>query len=142
MLQNIFKNDKGATLIEVLASLVILSIVLIGFFTMFTQSALMQNVTEDEVIATNLVRQGLEDVRELAGNTVEPGTYSNFNQDGLPQIPSVNTDGQFLTNPDHYLILEVEEEPVSSRLLKATISITDEEQNVKTQTYTYIEVDS
>ncbi|MFD2639234.1 prepilin-type N-terminal cleavage/methylation domain-containing protein [Piscibacillus salipiscarius] len=136
---SILNNQKGITLIELLSSLVILSIVLIGFFSVFTQSASMQNTNEEEMIATNLARVALEDVRDLNTDLLDLGTYTQFNQTSHPHITSVNSSGQFHKHPSFQLQLELSEEPDTSLWLAKILINKDGE--TLADTYTYIEVD-
>lgn len=133
-------NEKGMTLIELLGSLVILSIVLIGFFSVFTQSAKMQNANEEHMIATNLARTALDDVREMDTDALSLETYEQFNMTGFPQVPSVTQSGHFHTHPNHSLKLQLSEEPNSSLWLAKIIIFSNEK--ALTETYTYIEVGS
>ncbi|MGP4071710.1 type IV pilus modification PilV family protein [Piscibacillus sp. B03] len=133
-------NEKGMTLIELLGSLVILSIVLIGFFSVFTQSAKMQNTNEEQMVATNLARTALDDVREMGTEAFTLDTYEQFNMDGYPQVPSVTQSGNFHTHPNYSLTLQLSEESNSSLWLAKIIIFSDEK--ALTETYTYIEVDS
>ncbi|TFB13899.1 type II secretion system protein [Filobacillus milosensis] len=136
MCEQLIKHEKGMTLIEILGALVILSIVLIGFFSVFTQSASMQNVNEEEMLTTNLIRSALEDVRELDSSSVSPGTYTNFD---LLDIASVNNQGQFYSQPSYYLKLIITDES-DTNLLKAKLQVIDQNGKVYTDTYDYIEV--
>ena len=56
-------NEKGFTLVEVLASLTILFIVFISFFTIFTQSALFTRSNEETLQATNLANRAMDVMR-------------------------------------------------------------------------------
>ncbi|OLS36329.1 hypothetical protein BTR22_12570 [Alkalihalophilus pseudofirmus] len=56
-------NNNGLTLIEVLASMVILSIVIISFMTFFSQSMMFSSKVEDRLTAVNLAEKVLVDVR-------------------------------------------------------------------------------
>lgn len=57
-----WKNEKGLTLVEVLASIVILTIVLTSFYGLFIQSAKFDKVNEDSLVASNLANQVREDL--------------------------------------------------------------------------------
>lgn len=59
---NLLKED-GFTLLELLASIVILVIVITSFFTFFTQSARFSKVNEENIVATNFAREMLETVK-------------------------------------------------------------------------------
>ncbi|GEL78142.1 hypothetical protein TMU01_23770 [Tenuibacillus multivorans] len=129
------------TLIEILAALVILSIVLISFFTMFTQSFSMQNINEKDMHAINLARTALQDVRDIDESTLSPQVYTEFNSPGQPLIPAVEANGQFHSNSSFSLQLTISNED-NTDLLKAIIEIVDETKDVVTKTYSYIEVSS
>lgn len=51
------KTEKGLTLVEVLAALVILGIVFVGIMTIFPQMTLFNNKTEAKLDTMNLARQ-------------------------------------------------------------------------------------
>ncbi|RPF50564.1 type IV pilus modification PilV family protein [Aquisalibacillus elongatus] len=135
---NYLKNQNGISLIEILGSIVILAIVLTGFFSVFTQSALMQNQNEKELVINHLARIALEDVRELGEEY--HGEFTQFNITGHPSIPSVNPDGSFHSKPSYFLKLEFT--PTDPNLIQATILIINDTGKVLTKTYGYIEVDS
>lgn len=52
-----WKSEKGLTLVEVLAALVILGIVFVGIMTVFPQMTLFTNKTEAKLDTMNLARQ-------------------------------------------------------------------------------------
>lgn len=87
------KNEKGLTLIEVLAALVILSIVLVGIMTVFPQMTLFNAKTEAKLNTMNLAREEMERIVST-GNPLKwegkrgesfPGGYEKF----LDKIPRV-----------------------------------------------------
>ncbi|MDQ0351993.1 Tfp pilus assembly protein PilV [Alkalibacillus filiformis] len=141
MLKKILKNNHGASLVEILGALVILSIILIGFFSMFTQVGSMQNITEEEVVATNLIKVALEDVQSMESSASTLGTHEEFNASGLPTIPSVQQSGAFVANENYFLMLTLSDEEHSQHLLKATLQVMNKEGRKLAHTYTYIEVD-
>lgn len=53
------KDNRGFTLVEVLASLTILGIVFIGFMTVFPQMTKFNEKTEDKLVTMNLAKQEL-----------------------------------------------------------------------------------
>jgi len=57
-------NEKGLTLVEVLAALVILGIVFVGFMTIFPQMNLFNQRTETKIVTMNLAKQELADIKE------------------------------------------------------------------------------
>ncbi|WEG17382.1 prepilin-type N-terminal cleavage/methylation domain-containing protein [Alkalihalophilus pseudofirmus] len=71
-------NNNGLTLIEVLASMVILSIVIISFMTFFSQSMMFSNKVEDRLTAVNLAEKVLVDVR--TAKSIELGEYDTSDE--------------------------------------------------------------
>lgn len=51
------KDEKGMTLVEVLAALVILGIVFVGFMTIFPQMSNFNSKTEAKLETMNLVKK-------------------------------------------------------------------------------------
>jgi prepilin-type N-terminal cleavage/methylation domain-containing protein len=56
-------DEKGVTLIELLTSIVILSIILLSFMTFFTNSFQYNAVSSDKMKATNIAREVQEDFK-------------------------------------------------------------------------------
>ncbi|MFJ8063150.1 prepilin-type N-terminal cleavage/methylation domain-containing protein [Psychrobacillus sp. NPDC096426] len=50
-------NQKGLTLIEILATVVILMIVIVGFLSFFSQATSHSRITEDKLTAINLAEK-------------------------------------------------------------------------------------
>ncbi len=93
------KNEKGFTLVEILASMVILFIVLISFFGFFTQSALFTRINQDSLQATNLAEEVMAVLRgkkEDEINTLISGAGANIDQ--LRAELGVNNSNQFIEN--------------------------------------------
>lgn len=59
----LLKNEKGVTLIELLTSIVILSIILLSFMTFFTNSFQYNAISSDKMKATNIAREVQEDFK-------------------------------------------------------------------------------
>ncbi|WP_411954906.1 hypothetical protein ACKXGF_03645 [Alkalibacillus sp. S2W] len=137
MLKTILKQRDGVSLVEVLGALVILSLILIGFFSMFTQTSSMQNVTEEEVQASNLINIVREDVKQLTFSSNDTGYYESF--DSL-DLTSVENNGQIVANNDFFATIEIKEETETNNLLKVTINLLNEDDRRVAHTYTYVEV--
>lgn len=60
----IMKNEEGLSLVEVLAALLILGIVFVGFMTIFPQMNLFNQRTESKLITMNLAKQELANLKE------------------------------------------------------------------------------
>ncbi len=139
MKKQLFGDNKGFTLVEILGAITIISIVLLGLFTLFPQTAYMQNTNEDKLTAVNLSNLVLEDLRNIDETTLSAGTFQQFNQTGSIPISSVNNDGQFLEHPRFRL--EIQLESVDD-FLRAMIRIYDENHSELMRTYDLIEVSS
>ncbi|MBK5251970.1 MAG: type II secretion system protein [Peptostreptococcaceae bacterium] len=59
----IIKNEKGITLIELLVSLVVLSILLVSFYGIFTNAAKLDIRSKNEMTANYLAQQIVAEVK-------------------------------------------------------------------------------
>jgi len=73
-----FQNDNGMTLVEILAALVILGIVFIGFMTVFPQMTAFNEKTGDKLETMNLAKKELADWKS--------GIYSLSDFDEYPEV--------------------------------------------------------
>jgi prepilin-type N-terminal cleavage/methylation domain-containing protein len=60
-------NNRGFTLIEVLASIIILSVIITSFFQFFIFSQKTTTNNQDKLIAINIAQKVLEQIKEEAG---------------------------------------------------------------------------
>ncbi|MFB3160723.1 type II secretion system protein [Neobacillus sp. 179-J 1A1 HS] len=65
-------NEKGLTLIEVLASIVILSIIGVSLLTFFVQSARSNNLSKTMMDATYVAQSYIEDINNLNKSSSTP----------------------------------------------------------------------
>ncbi|NEU29787.1 prepilin-type N-terminal cleavage/methylation domain-containing protein [bacterium LRH843] len=70
-------NNKGLTLIELLASMVILSIVIIFFLSFFSQSIMLSVKVEDQLTTVNVAERIMNNVRKLPEGDLDPGPCGN-----------------------------------------------------------------
>ncbi|MGM0897204.1 MAG: type IV pilus modification PilV family protein [Bacillota bacterium] len=79
---NRLKTEKGLTLVEVLAALVILGIVFVGIMTVFPQMTLFNNKTEAKLDTMNLARQEMASITNADWlgdrSEVDPVIYEKF----------------------------------------------------------------
>lgn len=59
-------NNKGLTLVEILASITILSIIIVSFLTFFIQSARTNTISEDMMDATYVAQSEMEYLYNLS----------------------------------------------------------------------------
>jgi len=97
-------NEKGLTLVEILAALVILGIILISFSSFFLQSAKNTKYNEEKLTAIDLSEEIVADIRR------NPEMYKDIKVYIYNETPSVNA------------IITVEEGP-TKRLRKANINV-------------------
>lgn len=71
-------NEKGLSLVEVLAAVVILSIVFVGIMTIFPQMTLFNSKTETKLDTMNLARQ---EVSLISGESAWVGKRNSSNSD-------------------------------------------------------------
>ncbi|KGR74033.1 hypothetical protein [Ureibacillus sinduriensis] len=75
-------NEQGISLIEVIASILIISIVLISFFSLIIQSNRVGNSSEDIVNSTYIAQTEMENIYNM-NKTLERNTFSNLNQENI-----------------------------------------------------------
>ena len=71
---NIFKNNQGFSLIETIGALTILTIVTGALFSFYVQSLSLQNLVSNRYIATFLMNDGIEQVKNIADNSIVAGS--------------------------------------------------------------------
>lgn len=69
-MKQLCRNEKGLTLVEVLASIVILSIVITTFLLVFSQTAKTTHQSEETVEATYIAQTEMENVYEMSQNAI------------------------------------------------------------------------
>lgn len=141
-----YQGENGLTLVEIVASIAILSIVMMVFATFFTQSAMFSNKNERAIEATNLARAVLEELRytpeSIPANVPNETTvYEAFHQENELKINAVNDDGSFKTNVDLRLRLTVSKEEAVN-LYKVKVEVIDDSSQVIADTYGYVEAQS
>jgi type II secretory pathway pseudopilin PulG len=86
------RNEAGASLIEVMVSMLLLSVALLGLAVAFPQSRVAVQGGSQITTATNLARQALEDMRNrVYSSTVDQITSTNFGSlgyGGYPEFPT------------------------------------------------------
>lgn len=84
-------NEKGITLVEILAALVILGIVFIGFMTIFPQMNNFNNRTEAKLVTMNIAKQELVklkgspsrlDPNKKIKNSMSPDLFETYDLSG------------------------------------------------------------
>jgi len=97
---SLYLNNKGLTLVEVLASIILISIILFTFFSFFIQSAKTGESSEEVVDATYLAQGEMEKLYEISRN----GDF----KDGINEIVnSLEPDDKQLTLDNPYIFKKI-----------------------------------
>ena len=105
---NVHSNNKGLTLVEVLASIILISIILFTFFSFFIQSAKTGKSSEEVVDATYLAQGEMEKIYEVSNKgdfksgineIVNSLSYKQLSPDSSKEYrdPTKSQDGFYLT---------------------------------------------
>jgi prepilin-type N-terminal cleavage/methylation domain-containing protein len=87
--KNSLKKQEGLTLVEVLVSLVLVSIVLISFFVFFSQTTLFSGKNEEKLVAFHLASKTLSIVENKYRNTTMASNNLSLNCGNFP--PEIET---------------------------------------------------
>lgn len=129
-------NPKGFTLVEVLASMVILFIILMTFAGVFSQSALFTQATEESLQATTLVQRVIDEIRSTGYTEIQ-------------DISLVHPEGHFKEEPSLKLSIETSEQnpkldpeldpQLGLVLVRLTIERTDvDDETILAERYLYL----
>jgi len=154
-----YHTQKGLTLVEVLAALVILGIVFIGFMTIFPQMSLVNEKTETKLDTMNLAREEMAkltgqtytqtDLVNLTGaftsilnggNNNEPYTVTKISETtetNIYEVKNINSD--FIYNVN---VQKVQELEGTISLFKVTLQIYTGGTNPNSETYGYLQVNT
>lgn len=72
-------NEKGLTLIEVMVSIVILSIIVVSLLTFFVQSSRSNSFSENMIDSTYIAQTSIEEINNLNKTFVPPTTTTTNN---------------------------------------------------------------
>lgn len=139
MRKNDIRNQNGLTLIEVLASLVILGIVFVGIMTVLPQMSLFNMKTGDKLQTMNLAKQELAEIKKQ--ERIEKLAYTNVNCiDCVEFNRYVKNKNGYDYIVDVYLSPELEGESTDTTLFKIHLKITKENRTIS-ETYGYVNDD-
>lgn len=155
-------SQKGLTLVEVLAALVILGILFVGIMTVFPQMTLFNNKTEAKLDTMNLARQEMTKITSHTYNSTELTDLSvklkevlNKKEDGSPiHTPNpysiIKSDTSTYSNysifnskskfPYDLHVYKMEDLSGTISLYKVILQIKTSSSNPNSETYGYIEV--
>lgn len=132
-LNKISRNRKGFSLVEVIASIVVLSLILISIIVLFAQSAKTTQTTDSIIDATYLAQSELEELYAKADQaklSEQASVLASFN------YSNVDTDGNSLgyyektdANSTDYIKLKITPIPNTS-LTRVVIEVYDQKNGV------------
>lgn len=152
-LNQTLKKQNGFTLIEILASIIILSIILITFFSFFSQSINFSKANEEEYAAIHLAEQIWVNLNKSVDNSpsnpnfkqnLNLTTYNTAQQNALnvDQNGFIDIDGNGIINEmDQYklnLVIQLESNFTNFDIYFVNIRIVDKNNHVLTETYGYL----
>lgn len=145
-------NERGVTLIELLISIIILSIILLTFMTFFTNSSKYNSISKEKFDATNLVRETKEnlkvneqkaDLQNLIKSVkAGPPDFQMASYPNLNLKKNIENIGGLLKltliNPDYEVIVYIDPNAEAFSLYKFKIQVLDHSK-LLSETYTYID---
>jgi Tfp pilus assembly protein PilX len=148
-MKNKIFNEEGVTLLELLASLVILTLIGFTFVSFFTQSMLFTERTEDNLDYININQQLLNEAEEELKNYGDPVMESSFNgeqNDFFHFIESEDDLGYFMeTNNGSYVYPDISVQPTEQLALEGgnaninayhvTVVLLNEEREIISERY-------
>jgi|SRR5690625_366020 len=104
------KNEEGLTLVELLGSIVILSIIVLAFLGFFIQSARTTQVSDEILDASYIAQQQAEEIYNLTNtmNYSDLMNYFEFENGYIPDAGGYST--QIEGHRVHYYLYPVENE--------------------------------
>ncbi|WP_058307233.1 type IV pilus modification PilV family protein [Gracilibacillus massiliensis] len=122
-----FTNNSGFTLIEILASVVILSLISFGFLALFTHAS-KSNILSENILDGNYIAQTeIEDIYQYSTETTITETISNMESNAYHLTNSGDDFYQLRQKNDDYSVdihfLHNDQQP---SLWRVTVTVTDE----------------
>ncbi|MEH7176393.1 type IV pilus modification PilV family protein [Neobacillus vireti] len=119
-------NEKGMTLIEILASIVILSIIVVSLLSFFVQTARSNNVSKNIMDATYVAENEMEEVySQIKASTslATLATPAGYTQKGKTTVTAFYEKNVPLVNPKHYITLELVSAAVGDPIVKVKVKV-------------------
>src|SRR5690606_37898193 len=129
-----FKKEKGLTLIEVLVSIVLLSLILIMFFSMFIQTAKVNNSSETIIDATYIAQTEMERIYSYSKKT----SYSK-REDALADLnfnKVANIDDWIIfekndSNSDFKIVVKLQKQQLEENMNRLILEVYNGDDNIQ-----------
>lgn len=123
-------SEKGLTLIEILASIVILSIIIVSLISFFVQSARSNSLSENVMDATYIAQTSMEEISNLISTSTSLANLSEplVKKNGYTRV---GTSGNLYekTFQKHYIYIEITEEDMP--LVKVKVKVYNDKSKSK-----------
>lgn|GEM_PF-1237950 len=129
------KNEQGLTLTEILASIVILSVIIVTFLLMFAQSSQTTSKSKEILDATYYAETEMEEIIRMHSN-IKPTSRDDLSKEIIESkdsdISVLESDSHSysygLKKEDHYVTIELKD--LSSDLVKVILRIYKDESRI------------
>ncbi|QCJ43636.1 prepilin-type N-terminal cleavage/methylation domain-containing protein [Bacillus sp. S3] len=123
-LVNHFFSEKGMTLIEILVSIVILSIIIMSFLTMFVQSSRTNNTSKNIMDATYVAETSMEEISNFVVSTNSLTFWSNLKISGYDKVAGTGTTFKKNSNTKgHYVTVDFTDKDTSKSMVKVIVKV-------------------
>jgi hypothetical protein len=153
-------NEKGLTLIEILVSIILLTVVFFTFMAFFTNTFHYNAINSDSIQGMNIAREYQAKIKEpafgidkLLGEPSDPSTAisslhltAGTTQNGTPYIPVI--DNQYnleINDPKYNIKIKINTTPEAingsyRKLYLVYVTVSDKKNKLLSETYTYYEL--
>ncbi|AGK55096.1 hypothetical protein B1NLA3E_16760 [Bacillus sp. 1NLA3E] len=134
-----FSSEKGITLIEILASMVILSIIIVSLIAMFVQSSRTNAMSKNIMDATYIAETNMEEIYNIvvASTSYDIATAAIVSK-GYTQASKTTTNAFYQKNvTGHYVSIELVP-TINSSLVKVRVKVFKD--NTKTKKEAQMEI--
>ncbi len=129
--------NKGFTLVEILVTLVILSIILLSFMSFFSQSSLFTQKNNEKLTAINLAQETIVSIKNQPVLFQKAVNYRTGFSDPEKTVLNVNSLGIFNQQPNFRLGLDIAKDDTYN-LYKIHVQIYDLKNDLLAETYHYL----
>ena len=83
---SIKRSEQGGTLVEVMITVLILSIAILGTITVFARCNILVNELKEHSIVNNTLNEQMEEIRGMSYSTLDPASPPSFTAAGLGEL--------------------------------------------------------
>lgn len=140
LLKKYVQKENGISLVEVIASIVLISIILLSFYKLFLQSATTTKTTEHIIDATYVAQTEMEKFYSLSKSKNFPNELDQEVFTGY-QYKRVNNGFYIYENKTDYsnYLLELKLKPLTNNLTRIVVKVYDKKGVLKSQMETTLD---